>query len=378
MKRLAGRVLAMAAAAALLVGCLPPAPPPAVLYCAPSTPSSAAGYQAAFDNLRLTYTEWITADGAFPVSLPDGRVLWLFGDTRTGHTNPDGGVPANAGLIHNSFVVQSGNCFAPLMGGAAHARSSKIPDPAPNQWYWPAGAVVDGGALRVFVWHMQSTPPSGAAPGLGFSTIDMETASYSLPSLVLQGVQPLPFPTGTTGATAPYGATALSAPDGFVYLYGAEQGNAYVARTPAGDVAAGPWQFFDGSSWSSDPTAAAPMSWPNAPPHLPAFGAGSGPVAQPWVVPYKSGYLATAEPVDAFSDQIWGFTGPTPAGPWTYQGAIAPAPQNLPSYGASTRFNLPGTTDPVIIYSVNNDVFTSAPTSISLYGPRFTAPTALP
>jgi hypothetical protein len=374
--------LTIVAAAVMFASCVPVAPPPVSQYCAPSTPSSAGGYQAAFNNLRLTYTEWITADDAVPISLPDGRVLWLFGDTFTGRTNPDGSVPANAGFIHNSFVLQSGPCFAPLMGGAAHARASLIPDPAPNEWYWPAGGVVDGGVVRVFLWHMRSAPSS--APGLGFSTIDMQVASYSLPFLQLLSIQPLPFPTGANGATPPYGATALSAPDGFVYLYGAEQGNTYVARTPAGHVPAGPWEFFDGSSWSSNPAQAAPMSWPNSPPHNPVFGSGAGPVAQPWVVPYKPlsdpnlAYLATAEPVDAFSNQVFGYTAPTPAGPWTYQEVIASAPSNMPSYGAATRFNLPGTTSPVVIYSVNNLVFSSGPTSIFQYGPWFMAPITLP
>jgi hypothetical protein len=378
MRRFAGRVLVIAAAVGLLAGCFSLGPPAASAYCAPSTPSSAAGYQAAFDHLRMTYTGWITGDGSFPVSLPDGKVLWLFGDTYTGRTNPDGGVPGSAGFIHNSLVLQAGGCFAPIMGGNYRHWSSAIPDPAPNQFYWPAGAVVDGGALRVFVWRIQTAPPSSTAPGLSFQILDMRMASFALPSLGLLGVTSLPFPTGSGVGIAPYGATALAAPDGFVYLYGEEQGYSYVTRTPVGDVATGPWQFFNGSTWSSDPAQAAPMSWPGAPGHYPAFGAGPGPVAQPFVVPYKSGYLLTAEPVDVFSNEIWGFTAPTPAGPWTYQGVIAPAPSDPPSYLASTHFNLPGTTDPVIIYNVNNLTFNSGSTSIFLYGPRFVAPTALP
>jgi hypothetical protein len=379
-RRICYAVVVALAAVGGIAGCRPlsPPPPPVAQYCAPSMPSSAAGYQAAFDNLRRTYTEWISADSAFPVSLPDGRVAWFFGDTFTGQTNPDGSIPANAGFIHNSAVIQSGPCFAPLMGGAVHARSSFIPDPAPNEWYWPSGEVVDSGVLRVFVLHMQGIPPVPSAPGLAFKTLDVSVASFALPLLTPLGVQPLPFPTTANGTTIPYGSTALAAPDGYVYLHGEVQGNAYVARTPVGHVPDGPWQFFDGSSWSSDPAQAAPMSWSNVPPRSPAFGSGAGPVAQPWVVPYKSGYLATSELVDGFSNQVLGFTAPAPQGPWTYQGVIVDAPQNPPSYSASTRFNLPGTSSPIVIYSVNNTVFSSGPTSISLYGPRFVDPTALP
>jgi hypothetical protein len=361
---------------AILASCRPvppPPPPPVSQYCAPSTPTSASGYQAAFDSLRQTYTGWVTGDGAVPINLPDGRVVWLFSDTYTGHANADGSIPGSDGFIHNSFVVQSGPCFAPLTAGSPSARSAIIPDPAPGQWYWPSAGVVDGGVLRVFLFHMQQA--NNGVPGLNFATIDMQLATFALPSLTLLGVQPLPFP---TGGSRPYGATATSAPDGYVYAYGSVQGNAYAARTPAGDVASGPWQFFTGGTWSADSTQAAPMTWPGAPPHLPAFGSGAGPVAQPWVVPYQAGYLATAEPVDAFSSTVWAFTSSSPFGPWTYDGPIAVTSASIPSYGAATRLSLPGATTPVVVFSTDNGEFSGAPPTISGYGPHFVTPSNLP
>jgi hypothetical protein len=101
-------------------------------------------------------------------------------------------------------------------------------------------------------------------------------------------------------------------------------------------------------------------------------------VAQPWVVPYHGEYLATAEPVDVFSSTIVAFTSASPTGPWTYDGTIASVPASPPSYGASTRVDLPGTVSPVVVYSTNNNVFTGDPPTISGYGPHFATPTNLP
>ena len=63
--------------------------------------------------MRTTYTEWASADGAIPVTLPDGRTVWLFGDTFVGKVDPGGAIDPADPLIHNSFVVQTGACFAP-------------------------------------------------------------------------------------------------------------------------------------------------------------------------------------------------------------------------------------------------------------------------
>lgn len=60
----------------------PPPPPPPSVYCHPTTPTNAQQYQAAFDGLRAANTAgWVANDGGLPVKLPDGRVLWMFGDT---------------------------------------------------------------------------------------------------------------------------------------------------------------------------------------------------------------------------------------------------------------------------------------------------------
>jgi hypothetical protein len=376
--------LALVAAACITV---PPPPPPQPVsqYCGPATATNAPGYQSVFLALRRTYTEWVSGDGAIPVDLPDGRRVFLFSDTYVGTTNGADGISTNDRLVRNSFVVQDGPCFTPLMGGVPHARTALIPDPAPNEWYWPASGVVENGStLRVIVWHLHT----GSGGPLNFVPLDMRVATFALPSLALESVEPLPIP---TGGARPYGATILAAPDGYFYLYGRDSNrDQFVARVQQGQLVSGPYQFWgdfpgSGPQWQSDPTLAVPLVVNNVPPLLPQLGTGTGPAAGLWVAPYQGGYLATAKPADLFSDTVSVFTALHPEGPWTWQEDVAVTPPSatsgvpnaagLAAYGAYT---LTPSGNPIVVYSTNQNPFDPNPPPLTIddYGPQFASPSA--
>jgi hypothetical protein len=349
-------------------------------------PSSPDEYQAAFNALRSTYTEWASADQSVPIDLPDGRIVWVFADTSVGHVLSGGVLDPSNGLARNSFVVQSGACFAPLMGGAPHARSSLIPDPAPNEWYWPTSGVVDptSNTLRVFVLHERRT--GGGA--FDFVLLDVDVATFSLPGLALLGINALPFPT----SNIPFGETSFLNPvDSKVYIYANTYRNTYVARAPVGQLTTpGSWEFADSNAappWSTDPAAATPLQWINFPESsldpalVPALGPGHGPFAKPSVIPYGSGYLATAKLADSFTDDVSAFTASSPDGPWTYFGRIGTTQVGgMIAYGAFTRLTLYGTSSPTIVYNTNVSPFVSNPPqhTIYTYGPHFVSPDSLP
>ena len=391
----AGRLAVLAAGAALLAACVPPPPPPpppqpVAGYCAASVPNSAPSYQAAFDALRHTYTEWASADESVAANLPDGRVVWIFDDTSVGHVFADGTLDPSNSLVHNSFVVQDGACFTPLMGGVPLARTSLIPNPGPSVWYWPTSAVVDPATdqLRVFALRVEKT--GGAS--LDLSVLDTEVATFSLPSLAFVGLQPLPFPTNTFafGSSSFDDTTNPAQPE--VYLYVQNNCNTYVARAAADQVLSGPWTFWNGSAWValSDPTQAAPVDWIGLPSsYAPPSGLssllctaaspppGNGPRAQPGVIAYGSSYLLTSKLADAFTNDVSVFTGPSPAGPWSYVNQIADTTlTNTIAYGAYTTLTLPGTSGPVTVYNTNVSPFVSnpPPSTIQTYGPHFVVP----
>jgi hypothetical protein len=383
--RLAIGLGAVALVAAACLPLPPPLPTPASQYCGPATATTTPGYQNVFLAMRRTYTEWVSGDGAIPVDLPDGRRVFLFSDSYVGTTTTADGIDASDRLVHNTFVVQDGPCFTPLMGGVPHARTALIPDPAPNEWYWPASGVVENGSkLRVIVWHMQV----GNGGPLNFVALDMRVATFALPSLTLESVQPLPIP---TSGDRPYGATILAAPDGYLYLYGRDNNrDQFVARVQRGQLVSGPYQVWgesqgSGPQWQSDPTLAVPLVVNNVPPLLPQLGTGTGPAAELWVAPYQGGYLATAKPADIFSDTVSVFTALHPEGPWTWREDVAVTPpsaasglsgaSDLVAYGA---FTLTPSTSPIVVYSTNTSPFASnpPPRTIDNYGPQFASPSA--
>ena len=382
--RLAVGVVAVAILGAACFPLPPPLPTPVSQYCGSSTPTTPSEYQAAFLGRRHTYTEWVAADGAVPVDLPDGRRVYMFGDTFIGTSNAAGIVDASDPLVNSSFVVQNGPCLRPLMGGAPHARSSLIPGPSANEWYWPAAGVVENAStLRVILWHILR----GSGGSLSFQPVDMQVATFSLPSLTLQSVQPMPIP---TSVDRPYGATVLVAPDGYLYLYGRDNNrDQYVARVQQGQLLTGTYQFWGdpgtGAQWQSDPTKAVPLAVNNMPALLPQLGTGQGPSAEMWVVPYQGGYLATAKPAEIFSGTVSVFTALHPEGPWTWNENVAITPptpgsgvpdgSGLASYGAYT---LSPTGTPVVVYNTNQfpGISNPPPLSIYNYGPQFVTPSA--
>jgi hypothetical protein len=385
--RRAGLAVGVAAITVLVAACLPlppPPPTPVSTYCGAFTPTTPAGYQAAFNGLRNTYTEWVSADGAVPVDLPDGRRLFMFGDTFIGTANAAGVINPSDPIVHNSFVVQSGPCFAPLMGGVPHARTSLIPDPAPGWWYWPASGVVENAStLRVILWRVHV----GTGGSLNFVPVDMQVATFALPSLALVSVQPMPIP---TSVDRPYGATDLVAPDGFLYLYGRDNNrDQFLARVPQGQLLTGAYQFWGdpgtGPQWQSDPTTAIPLAVNDVPPLLPQLGTGSGPSAELWVLPYQAGYLATAKPADIWSGTVSVFTALHPEGPWTWKEDVAITPPSPGSgvpdstgLAAYDAYSLTPSGTPIVVYNTNQFPFIPNPPPLTIYnyGPQFVTPTA--
>jgi hypothetical protein len=359
-----------------------PAPQPVAQYCAPSVPSSASAYQAAFNNLRKTYTEWASADGAVPVPIDGGRVLWMFGDTYVGKVGSSGNITPPDVLVNNSFVLQTGACFKPLMGGAPLARTNKIPNPTTGQFYWPASGIMDGGGLQIFMLRVQS-----AGSALGFQILGMEVATFSLSSFNKGGSTSVPWQSSKS-----FGQANFS--DGtHVYFYGsynAGESNGsgspeqrhYVARALVGQVKnIGSWEYWNGTDWTvNNPGAAVPMTFEPGTPAVDGYqldgpAGGFSMTAAPAGADYA--YLGTAKLLDAFSADVSVFTADNPWGPWTYRGKVADTNfPGLSTYSAFTHLALPGAPSPISAFSTNDQPFDTAdqPVTISVYGPRFVPP----
>jgi hypothetical protein len=363
-------------------------------YCVSKTPLSPADYQQAFDGLRTVWTEWAASDGSIPVVLPDHRVLWLFGDTIVGRVLSNGSIANGWKVIHNSFVLQNGPCLTPMMSGVRGARTEIIPNPAPNEWFWPTAGVVEsnGTQLRLLMLHVQAN--SATAP-FNFAVVGVEAATYALPGLSLVAITNLPL---AAAPAPPYGQTML-VNGGYLYLYGSENASYgwpfpvrlhQVARVALGnETTPSAWQFahVDATTaavtWSQKPSDATPMLFDPDGTGPNAATINDGPRAPLVVTPYAGGYLGTAKTIDAFSDDVSTWFGPTPTGPWSY---VTKAVSGLPgdptatyTYGGRIVTDLPGS-PPVLIWSQNHQPLSDVIANNALYKAHFAtpAPASLP
>ncbi len=231
-------------------------PPPT---CTRMAPTDAAGYQAMFD--AKNDMTWSGGDQASSLLLPDGRTVWLFGDTMLGTQGPAGGYEPGWRMVNNSMVIQDGGCLRGLNGPLG---DDLIPDPAEGEFYWPQHGVIDQGRLIVLVTRIAKTGDSlfeFEIRGVDAAVFTVPTTRDGVPTLM--EVVPTPWSSaGDLGAL--YGQAVVS--DGVHhYLYGTARVDAplhfgsdvFVARAPVGRLLdESTWTYWDGAGWGRDPRAA--------------------------------------------------------------------------------------------------------------------------
>jgi hypothetical protein len=256
--------------------------------------------------------DWTGGDGAYTIPLPDRRRLWFFGDTFLGKVNippadPNHGRPGSAPLIANSIVVEQAatkSLVRTLHGGTDAAPRAYVDAGAttPQSWYWPGAGIVEGDKVRLLLSKFHRTGPGG----LDFTFDGTSVISMQLPSLTLVD-DPTRLSVQNRGGVL--WTNVLVQPDAD-YVYGAKGHDLYVAKAPAGNLL-GPWTYRSGGgTWSSDPTAAAPI-----------IGDGAGDDAQVVQVNHSFVRISMRHSTSApLSNVIQAYFSCSPVGPWTTSG----------------------------------------------------------
>jgi hypothetical protein len=325
--------------------------------CARQRPDAPAFFSAMTTNRP---DGWITADLPASVDLRDGRVLWLFGDTWTGARAPDGGIAPGARLQHNSALVQTGGCVD-LVGSAG---AGWLTIPGTEDFCWPAGGVVAGGArgqvVEVFVTRVRRTG-SGV---FDFAAVGMDVVQLRRADLAVVGVRPLPHQDRLW-------ASSVVADGGWLYLFGRDYTagpSTYLARVRAGDLD-GRWQFRSGRRWRRDPARATPVL--SAPPFN-----------NPAVARLRDGrWLAIAKDREFDGTALIGWTATAPQGPWRATGPLIAAP----TAGRPDEFTYLAAPHPeitlaskhlLVSWNLNSraaDLDRLTDPVVATYGPRFAA-----
>jgi hypothetical protein len=285
------------------------------------------------------------------VPLPDGRVVWLFGDTFIGALRPDG-TRETAHFVNNSVVVQDGAQLTTLHGGSPEAPTSLFPSPAAGDYYWVGDGTVEGGKLRVFLIRFGRTG-NGA---WDFRFKGSAVATLSLPDLRLESVTPVPG-----GDRVAWGSALLERGD-YTYVYGVEDLQqskyAHVARAPRGGVT-GAWEYFDGVAWSPNPAASARVL--------------DGVSNQYSVVESGAGFVLISQEA-GFGRRIRAWRSATPVGPWVPAADLGTVPdpgQGRFTYNAVVHPQAVRDGQLLLSYSVNGTDPAEVQRDASIYRPRF-------
>jgi hypothetical protein len=278
-----------------------------------SRPGLAADIDSVFNAMfRKDIGGWVAADATFSIYLPDGRTLWLFGDTFIGKEKVDGSIAPGAVMIRNSAVIQDGDSLRTLYRGTPASPDDFIPTDNPDStWYWPEHGLVFNDTLRIFVSRFRPNPEGPA--GFQFAFDGNDIANFTWPGI--EFINSIPIPYYDINKVI-YGDRIL-ADSIFLYVYGRkEESNSisypHLARARADDLF-GPWEFSAGSSWANDP------AW--------SFRINSFQVSQQYgVFKHEGKYILLTQDI-WFSTKIWSFTSLSPKGPWDNKTMIYDTPK---------------------------------------------------
>ena len=246
--------------------------------------------------------------------LGNGRVLWVLQDAFL-----------KSKLVHNAAFLQEGTCFELLNKGTENWLYNAETRPR-QRWFWifDANVIADLGRVELVVAEMVETGPKYLSrvriAGTSIVTVDTET---------LEVVSTIPFQENSdfnsdSDAPAFYGWSIVdNADDGYRYLwshcyaqfgfdgvlgFGSCSNDMYLARIEGPSIA-GTLEYWDGSGWSTNPTAA--QSTVNF--FLSGSGNNPGDIAYE---PRTGSWHLIMKPDDWWGSRVIFATAPHPSGPW--------------------------------------------------------------
>ncbi|MDU1890370.1 MAG: DUF5005 domain-containing protein [Dysgonomonas sp.] len=289
-----------------------------------------------YDGFFTRWNGWTGSDVAITTLLPDGRSVWVWGDTYTGYVTSNRARSADkAQFVRNTFIVQEKgmedfSAFYMTNEGELGSVKPIIPYYDDNgdiadeglEWYWPSEGVIyyrDGiPELQVLLHHGKKT---------GDGTWDITTAStdiavFSLPDVKLERIVKNKHIENSNSISFP--GQILRDDDGIVYIYGSANygicGTAtFVARAVNGDLTR-EWEFYNikTNTWSADHAWQEDSDWLDYK------------VSEYCVFPFKDGgkYFAI-EQAPCFSRETYIHEADSPIGPFRNRKLVGMLPEEI-------------------------------------------------
>jgi hypothetical protein len=303
-------------------------------------------------------------DGTYSVRLPDGRTVWIFGDTFVGKVYPDLSREKRSPIyIHNSFVVQNGDSLTTLYHHVNGIDASQIIFPTISHdpgkfsedsvWFWPGDGLIENGKLKVFLSEFIQ-----ADTGMwGFRWQGTWLVSYALPGIVQDSLYRIPY--GKESGI--HFGHAVCETKEYTYVYGNREGKPYAAKYRTGNVNS-KWVFYTGADWSPDPKEARPM--------------GDIHVSEQFSISHIRDKYVLVTQEGFLSPDIYSYTSDTPSGPWgnrtfLYSTPIPDSSKTIFTYNALAHPAFIENDELLISYNVNSSQLAEHFRNADIYHPRF-------
>lgn len=301
------------------------------------------------------------ADGTYSVLLPDGRTVWIFGDSFLGTVTEDlKREKTDPMYIRNCFVTDDGeNLITVHQGEPEEFKSMMIPPSVMeaesefnerDYWYWPGDGWVENNQLKVFASEFYQ-----AEEGMwGFKFKETALFTYSLPDLLEISNEAIPY---SDELGIHYGH-AVCKTENFVYVYGLHETKPHVARID-GDK---DWTFYNGQDWTESAADSQPM----------ADISGS---EQFSVFEYKGDFIMIMQE-GSLSRKVFSYVSETPFGPWNkktllFETPIAYENEGLFTYNALGHPQFIQNDELLISYNTNSMELQDHFDNAGIYRPRF-------
>lgn len=270
----------------------------------------------------------IHADNAQSVTLPNGKILWVFGDT----TQVNGvSTVGPYGYPHDAFVLQQpGTLNFSAVPGSYGYDWQQVPNWSDGTYFWMSTPIVYNGTLYILGERID-----GAA---NFSVVGSYVASFNATTLAYENITAVP--TGATGTTTWGGAVAASGgwwitgTHGVSCSYATDCKVGDIAWVPSGDLTnESDWQVYNNVIPATD---------------------NAGTVMSP--IQTSTGWDIFTKQGDAYGGtNIERLTSSTMTGTWTVNGTWpAPSPSGTVTYSTAVHPEQASPSGEVLLsYSVN-------------------------
>ncbi|MCE5205910.1 MAG: DUF5005 domain-containing protein [Porphyromonadaceae bacterium] len=325
------------------------------------------GLDTTFAKILIPDQESITGgDGTYSIALPDGRSIFLMGDSYTGPVT-HGSRSLSDHMFRNSYILYDKGHVTAMVDALGENTSAAVPPGVTNEhekWYWPGHGFARENTLYIFQTLMVQGEPG--MWGFRYKTTDI--LEYSLPDITLKSTKTIPF---EGSPDVHFGMAVLDDRD-YIYIYAqvdVDNGwnpvsEALVARTTI-DQLYTDWEYYDGSSWSPRASDAARME-----------GLSTVPVSSQFTVfKLKDTYVLLTQSKKFNSGEIYTFIADHPQGPWYNKRLIhkieGQEDPKLFTYNATAHPQFEKDGKILISYNVNHEDFVKQHADVSTYRPRF-------